>query len=243
MGVVLVDTKRTGSGQQIIKAIDLVTDKPVISIVNTHAHDDHTGSNAEFGATVDIAVHDNSKSHMQAMNMFKGPNVAFLPKRTFQDKLSLSFGKDRIDLYYFGPGHTNGDTIVVFPELGVAHFGDLFPGKTVPVIDSRNGGSGIGLAATLARAVSTISGVEFVITGHDVSSRAADYGGPSMRWAALVEYADFNRDLAAAVTAAIRAGASVDQAAARLVVPDRYRGYDLTRTKPYVQAIYDELKK
>jgi glyoxylase-like metal-dependent hydrolase (beta-lactamase superfamily II) len=180
---------------------------------------------------------------MQEMEVFKGPNVAFLPRQTFQDKLSLSFGKDRIDLHYFGPGHTNGDTVVVFPEHGVAPVGDLFTGKTVPVIDSRSGGSGIGFAASLARAVSTISGVELVITGHDVSSRAVDYGGPAMRWNDLVEYADFNRDLAASVTAAIRAGATVDQAVARLAVPDRYRGYDLSRTKAYVQAIYDELKK
>ena len=56
--------------------------------------------------------------------------------------MSLLGGDDRIDLYYFGQAHTSGDTIVVFPALGVAHTGDMFAWKGVPYIDVNNGGSG-----------------------------------------------------------------------------------------------------
>src|SRR5688572_25323489 len=44
-GVVLVDTKLPGWGQPILDRIKTVTDKPVTTIINTHTHDDHTGSN------------------------------------------------------------------------------------------------------------------------------------------------------------------------------------------------------
>ena len=36
-------------------------------------------------------------------------------KRTFTDKMTIGSGANRIDLYYFGRGHTNGDAWTVFP--------------------------------------------------------------------------------------------------------------------------------
>src|SRR5438309_9849630 len=131
-GVVLVDTKLAGWGQVILDKIKTVTDKPVTTIINTHTHGDHTGNNAAFGATVDIVAHENTKANMEKMDAFKGDNAKFLPKRTFKDKMSVGSGKDRIDLYYFGRGHTNGDTWVVFPALRVMATGDMFAWKDAP---------------------------------------------------------------------------------------------------------------
>ena len=37
--------------------------------------------------------------------------------------MSLFGGKDRIDLRYFGAGHTNGDAVIVFPALRTARDG------------------------------------------------------------------------------------------------------------------------
>src|SRR5689334_25361798 len=47
-GVVLIDTKSPGWGPAIREAVEAATDQPVKTIVNTHAHIDHTGSNPEF---------------------------------------------------------------------------------------------------------------------------------------------------------------------------------------------------
>src|ERR1700692_2486822 len=44
-GVVLVDTKFPGYGRGILEQVRSVTDKPVTTIINTHTHADHTGSN------------------------------------------------------------------------------------------------------------------------------------------------------------------------------------------------------
>src|SRR5689334_19911962 len=117
--VVVVDTKLAGWGQVLMDKIHSVTSKPVAMIINTHTHGDHTGSNEAFGSTVDIVAHENTKANMEKMDAFKGDKAKFLPKRTFKDKLSIGTGKNRIDLYYFGRGHTNGDTWVVYPALRV----------------------------------------------------------------------------------------------------------------------------
>ena len=61
----------------------------------------------------------------------------------------LPGGPERVELYYFGAGHTNGDTIIVFPTLRVAHTGDLFARPATPLIDVNNGGSGVSYPDTI----------------------------------------------------------------------------------------------
>ena len=67
---------------------------------------------------------------MEKMDAFKDDKSVFLPKKTYKDKLTIGKGKDQIDLFYFGPAHTNGDAWVVFKALRVMHAGDAFAGKT-----------------------------------------------------------------------------------------------------------------
>ena len=145
-----MDTKLAGYGPGILERIKTVTSKPVTTIINTHTHGDHTGSNEGFPASVEIVAHENTKANMEKMDAFKGEKAKFLPKRTYKDKLSLFSGKDRVDLYYFGPGHTNGDTFIVYPALRVVQAGDMFPWKDAPFLDRANGGSGVELP-TVAR--------------------------------------------------------------------------------------------
>src|SRR5438477_12228121 len=92
-GVVIVDTKLSGYGPTIIEKIKKVTDKPITTIVNTHTHGDHTGSNEGFPTTVDIVAHENTKANMAKMDAFKGDKEKFLPKKTYKDTLSVGSGK------------------------------------------------------------------------------------------------------------------------------------------------------
>ena len=66
-GVVLVDTKDPGWGPAIMDKVRTVTDKPVIYIINTHTHGDHTGSNDFFPASVEVVAQENTKTNMQKM--------------------------------------------------------------------------------------------------------------------------------------------------------------------------------
>ena len=247
-GVVLIDTKRRGWGQAVRDALDGVTDLPVTTIINTHAHPDHAGSNGEFKATVQVVAHENTRANLARM----GADAASLPSKTFADRFSLLEDLDRIELYHFGPAHTDGDIVVVFPEKGVAYMGGLFPSKATPVIDTENGGSGVAFPDTLAKAVAEIRGVSRVVTGH--GQPPVTYAGRGrletganrpwrglMTWEDLKEYADFNRDFLAATERAFRAGLSADEAAAALELPERYKDYGMEHAKANIEAIYDEL--
>jgi cyclase len=97
-GVTVVDTKLANWGPTILERIKTVTNKPVVRIINTHTHGDHTGSNEFFGASVETVVQANTKANMAKMDAFKGDKAKFLPARTYTDRLTLGAGKDQIDL-------------------------------------------------------------------------------------------------------------------------------------------------
>jgi cyclase len=248
-GVVLVDTKYPGYGKAILDQVRSVTSKPVTMIINTHTHADHTSGNSEFPRTVDIVAHENTRTNMARMDQFKGENAAFIPKKTFRDKMSLMAGKDRIDLYYFGAGHTNGDAVIVFPALRTVVMGDLFARKWAPLVDAGNGGSAVAFPQTLAKAVATLKDVDTVITGHATTTLGSGRdvrfvrSNPVMTWADLREYAEFTRDFVMAAEAAKKAGKGADEAASSLKLPDKYKDYNMANAKADVQRIYDELKR
>src|SRR5260221_633770 len=134
-----------------------------------------------------------------------------------------------------GRGHTNGDAWIVFPALRVAHAGDIFSGKNLPLLDYNNGGSGAAIGNLLAKAHAGIKNVDTIITGHSTT----------MTWADLAEYAQFNKEFLASVQAAMKAGKSADDAAAGWKIAGKYKGYTIAdpRLKQNVAAIYGELKK
>ena len=235
-GVVLVDTKNPGYGQAILDEVKSITDKPVTMIINTHTHGDHTGSNEGFPATIDIVSHENTKTNMTRMDLFKGDKAKFLPKRTFTDRMSLLSGKDQIDLYYFGRGHTNGDAFVVFPALRAMHPGDMYTGKRMGIFDLNNGGSVVTYPDTLAKAVAGIPNVDIVLASHNNSLRTFDD---------VREYVGFARDFVATAQAGANAGKTVDEVAKAYKLPDRYKGYYMepARTKANIQTVFTELKK
>ena len=247
-GVVLVDTKRSGWGGAVRAAVEQVTDLPVTTIITTTAHPDHAGGNADFPAVPLIIAHENTRENLE-----RAGSAAGLPTTTFADRFTLLEDLDRIELHYFGPAHTDGDIVVVFPEKQTAYLGALFPEKAVPAIDRANGGSGVAFPETLAKAAAAIEGVTRVITGRgprpftyagrgprvDVERRAAG----RMSWEDVEEYADFTHEFLAAVETAFRAGRSGAEAAAGLRLPARYADYGMEHAQATVEAIYAEFEQ
>ena len=232
-GVVVVDTKYPNYGPGILEKIKSVTPKPVIMVINTHTHGDHVGSNVAFTGAVEFIAHENCKAGMEKMQAFQSEEgKKFLPGKTYKGKLSLLKGADKIDLYYFGRGHTSGDTFVVFPALKVMHAGDLFAGKGTPIMDTNNGGSGLEYPKTLTKAAAGIKGVESVIPGHSAL----------MTWNDFKEFGDFMRELVSAAEQAKKDGKDVDKAAGDIKLPEKYKDYSMARLKANVTTIYTELK-
>jgi len=245
-GVVLVDTKLPGFGQGILDQVRSVTTKPVTMIINTHTHNDHTGGNPELPRNVEHVAQENTRTNMAKMSLFAGANASLLPSTTFKDRLSLLNGPDRIELYYFGRGHTNGDAVIVFPALRTAVVGDLFARKWAPLVDAQNGGSVAEYPDTLAKAIAGLKDVDTVVTGHSTTpiGREGTFSrfDPALKWSDLQEYADFAREFVSAARAAKTSGKTVDEAVDGLKLPERYRAYDMTNARADVQRLYDELK-
>jgi glyoxylase-like metal-dependent hydrolase (beta-lactamase superfamily II) len=231
-GVTLVDTKLAGWGQAMLDKVKTVTSKPVTTIVNTHTHADHTGNNNMFGTAVTFVAQVNTKTNMEKMPQFKDDNAKYLPSKTFTDTLTIGTGSERIDLHYFGAGHTNGDAWVYFPALRVLQTGDMFAWKDAPLCDRGNGGSCVEFPKTLAKAIAAIKNVDDVIPGHS----------PIMKLRDLEEYQHYNADLVAETLAAKQAGRTPDEAASESSVTRKYAGYQATRVKAAIQVIYDETK-
>ena len=230
-GVTLVDTKLGGWGPALMERIRTVTDKPVTTIINTHTHGDHVGSNMFFPEEVEIVVQENTRRNMAGMDIFAGDGARGLPDRTYNDQLTLGSGADRIELYHFGPGHTSGDTFILYPGLRVLQMGDMFPWRDAPFLDRSNGGSGVEFPETLQKLLDNVDGFDTVIPGH-IPVTTPD---------SLQEYQRFTADLLAAVRQAIAGGQTVEQAVASIDLTGQYEGYRTERMAAAIQAIYEEL--
>ncbi len=252
-GVVLVDTLGAGWGPATRAALNNLTNLPVTTIINTHAHAGHTGGNVEFASVVEIVAHENTKRRMEQMEEFQGANARFLPTTTFRDSLSILDGFDRIELRYFGAAHTDGDIVVVFPEKGMAYLGDLFARTAPPSIDRAAGGSGAAYTETLSRTLDELRYFTEFVRGPEIRTFDRIVPGhqeppdqtPLLRWftwADLERYTAFTREFVDLVTRTNAAGRTLNEAVAQVKpLAGAYEGYTLDRAERTVQAIYDEL--
>jgi glyoxylase-like metal-dependent hydrolase (beta-lactamase superfamily II) len=242
-GVVLVDTKLASNGPAILSQVRTVSGRPVSMIINTHVHPDHIGSNDYFPVIVEKVTHENTKKWMAA-NEQVASNPAVMPTKTFTDKMSIGSGRDQIDLYYFGPGHTDGDAFIVFPALRAMAAGDIFAWKMAPLIDPAAGGSVIALPDTLEKVLKGIPNVDTVIEGH----------GDVNTWSGFREYVQFNRALLNAARAGMGKRTPEDIAAElkpkfpvftkeELLTGMEYGGTPLARAVINVNVAVQELAK
>jgi glyoxylase-like metal-dependent hydrolase (beta-lactamase superfamily II) len=213
-GIVLVDTKLVNNGKAILERVASVSKLPITTIINTHSHFDHIGSNEAFPATVDVVTHENTRMVMARDPAVKDkPNA--MPDRTFRDRMTIGQGAERVELYFFGPAHTGGDAFVVFPTQRVMSAGDVYPWRAAPVVDEASGGSAVALPDTLEQVIRTVKGVDIVIPGHMGLAT----------WADFVEFGEFNRQLLTAARAGKAAGRTVDQALQGFKLPPRFDAY------------------
>jgi glyoxylase-like metal-dependent hydrolase (beta-lactamase superfamily II) len=166
--VLAIDAKMTeDAAKQMIVEIKKLTPHPISYITLTHSDGDHVNGLVGFPQGTNIISHEKTRAHMdKAFQSARGR--AYLPNITFSEKLSLYLGGilrgTRIDLFYFGPAHTDGDAIVYFPNEKVAFIGDLlFIGRD-PLIHRHKNGSSFGLVKVL-KAILNLD-AEIFVHGH-----------------------------------------------------------------------------
>jgi glyoxylase-like metal-dependent hydrolase (beta-lactamase superfamily II) len=153
-------------------------------------------------------------------------------KRTFKDTMTIGNGADRIELYYFGRAHTNGDAMVFFPSARVLHMADVFATKGLPGMDSNNAGTGVGYADTLTKAADFAdkNNVQTIINGHnEATTTRAD----------LREFIQYVRDFVKAAQEGKRSGKSADDVARAWKTRAKYVGYEAMPIPVRVRANVD----
>jgi glyoxylase-like metal-dependent hydrolase (beta-lactamase superfamily II) len=177
-GVLIIDAKSDKqSVDQVIKGIRQITDKPIKYLVSTHSDGDHISGNRYFPATVTFVAHENCRKeyfHSRrdgAASEWERPELSpFVPSITFSDKMDIYLGSKKIELRYFGIGHTTGDIAVYFPEEKTAFIGDQIFLTRPQLIHSYKGGNSIEHVKTLTKMLQTIDAEKFC-SGH---SKTAD---------------------------------------------------------------------
>ncbi len=140
-GLILVDTKNPGDENynRVMEEIKSVTPLPVKWVINTQHHPDHVGTNQKF---IDAGAQVLSVEPLKTF-MGSDPRTKDIPGRptvTFAKDYVLKFGGAEVQLHFYGPGHSGGDTIVYFPAEKIVMVGDQMT-DAAPLVDFANGGS------------------------------------------------------------------------------------------------------
>ena len=177
--VLVIDSKMDKeSVDQVIQGIVKLTDKPIKFLVNTHADGDHINGNRYFPENVMFVAHENCRKEFfvpgrnGAESQWKSPELApFVPSLTFSDKMDLYLGTKKVELWYFGVGHTTGDCVVYFPEEKTAFLGDqIFIGRA-QLIHSYKGGNSFEHVKTLTKMLETLDAEKFCSGHSDIAGR------------------------------------------------------------------------
>lgn len=174
-GVLLIDAKMNKeSMDQLFTEVRKLTDKPIKFMVNTHSDGDHVNGNSYLPGSVTIVAHENCRKEFfhpgrnGEPSSWNNPEMApCIPSVTFTGKMDLFVDPQKVELWYFGTGHTTGDIVVYFPNDKVAFIGDqIFEGRP-QLIHSYKGGKSFEHVKTLEKMLAALDAEKFC-SGHSL---------------------------------------------------------------------------
>ena len=171
-GILIIDTQFAPLAEKIEAAVEEINSGDIRYVLNTHWHPDHTGSNPYFGKQADIIAHDNVRVRLSGRD---GIESQALPTITYAEGVKLHMNGESIQVHHFGPAHTDGDSIVWFPDSDVVHLGDLFFNGRFPFIDLGSGGSAEGYLKTVGAILEKLPEGIKIIPGHGPAATREDY--------------------------------------------------------------------
>lgn len=235
-GILLVDSQYAKYSSQILEEIKKISLDPIMYLINTHYHGDHVDGNSILGKDATIISHINCKNSMlKGKKPEEEADNLGIPEETFDKEMTIDMGTETVKLLYSGPGHSSGDTVVVFENSGVIHAGDLFFHGIPPYIDVNDGsdtGNWVKIIGMLAEKYPDFK----VIPGHGKVTTMKEF----------YRFADYLRYLRSQVSAAIEAGKTKEETVASIDLSDyeyiKDQGEFLTKKKN-IGLVYDELTR
>ena len=132
----------------MLEDVRRVSAAPVLTVVNTHQHYDHTFGNAAFAAVgAELVCHEDAAATLPAHAEEVRRSAAaesdprwaevaatevVVPERTFSSALALDLGDRSLELVHPGRGHTGGDLVVRIGDADVVLAGDLLEESGMP---------------------------------------------------------------------------------------------------------------
>jgi glyoxylase-like metal-dependent hydrolase (beta-lactamase superfamily II) len=226
-GLIVVDTKNPGEANftRVMEEIRSVSSLPVRYVVNTQHHPDHVGNNQMFiDAGARVVALDALKTHMASDPRTKA--IPGLPTETFAKSHVRELGGAEVHAFFFGRGHTGGDTMVYFPDAKVVMVSDQITDAT-PIVDFANGGSAVGWTQSLDGVL--MLDFELAVPGRGEPKTRAEVQAFRDRFASLVSRA----------REAVKAGATRESIAAQVKTDDL--GWQFN--PQFWGQLYDELSR
>ncbi len=144
--VIAVDACATERRTHLFReVIARISSHPVRTLINTHAHMDHTYGNCLFADDAVIVGHRNCRDQIlreapgqreRVEGMFPGVDwgdvTPVAPNVVFDEAMTLYAGDLELQLIYVSPAHTNTDAVVWIPERRVLIAGDIIFNQGTP---------------------------------------------------------------------------------------------------------------
>lgn len=241
-GIVIVDDQYAPLAEKIRAALKSITDKPVRFVINTHYHGDHTGGNAIFQKDAPILAQDNVRKRLEAgSGAGNGASVHFehkpapkeaLPIITFEHDVTVHLNGEDIRALHFPAGHTDGDSVIYFPQSNVVHMGDDFVTYGFPFIDTDSGGSIDGMIDGVEKAIAQLPADVKVIPGHGPVSNLDD----------VRAYVKMLKETREVVQKAIKKKKTLDQMKQeKLLEPWKKYSGDFISSDAFIETLYNSL--
>ena len=244
-GIIVVDAEFPEQAAHLIGELKKDSEQPFHLLINTHHHGDHTAGNIAFkGLVGNVVAHTNSRVNQQRVAvMRKTGDQQLYPDTVYGDNDGSNYGDlwdfrldmERVRAAYFGPAHTNGDSIIHFEDANIAHMGDLVFNRMWAFIDNSAGASVTSWIDVLDHAISKYDQDTLFVFGHAFDPDKVTGNKDDLR--AMRDYLSNMHDF---VSGWIKAGKSKEDLLKQKAIPGvtEWQGDGIANG---LQATYEEL--
>jgi len=245
-GVVMIDSCNSPlDSRKMLAAIKKVTDKPIVFLIDTETHSDHTGNHFIFSPPATVINHAGAGEAMkkefnpkraetlaaqspEMRDALKG-NKMVTPQIEYKDKMTINLGERTFELIFLKNVHSEADTVIWLPKERV-----LFAGSAANVRTFINLRPTVVIPDVLAsyKLMKSLN-PEFVVPGHGPVSTAKIFD----------EYEGYYTLLLKRVGEMAAQGKSLDEIKKELKMPEYADWYGQDRLPVNIEVVYKSVKK